>query len=182
MPAEKSAPEYLIVARVRRAHGVRGEMAVEPITDEPGAVFAAGRRVFGGTADGDLAPDAATLHVAQARPFGAGMLVRFREIADRTAAERWRGRYLLLPTAELSEPGEGEAFHHELIGMTVVQPDGARVGAVSALYDLPQGLALEVTRDAGGSATLLPLREEFVREIDRSGRRIVADPPAGLLD
>ncbi|MGH7671150.1 MAG: hypothetical protein ACRENQ_16830, partial [Gemmatimonadaceae bacterium] len=49
-----AAPEFLIVGRVRKAHGIRGELVVEPITDAPDAIFAPGRRVFAGTPSGDV--------------------------------------------------------------------------------------------------------------------------------
>ena len=62
-------PEYAIIGRVRTAHGIRGELVVEPITDAPDAVFASGRRVFAGTVAGDLARGAPTLTVGRARPF-----------------------------------------------------------------------------------------------------------------
>ena len=64
-----TTPAFIIVGRVRKAHGIRGEVVVEPITDAPDAVFASGRRVFAGTAGGDLAPNRAELHIASSRPF-----------------------------------------------------------------------------------------------------------------
>ena len=67
-----AAPELTIVGRVRRAHGIHGELVIEPLTDVPDAVFAAGRRVFAGTVDGDPAPDERTLVVKESRPFKGG--------------------------------------------------------------------------------------------------------------
>ena len=104
-----AAPALTIVGRVRKAHGIRGELVIEPLTDAPDAVFAAGRRVFAGTVAGDLAPGAPTLTVRRARPFKGGWIVHFDEIADRTAAELWRERYILAPLAELPPPAEGTA-------------------------------------------------------------------------
>src|SRR5687768_2221264 len=143
------SPEFAIVGRIRKAHGIRGEVVVEPITDAPDAVFAPGRRVFAGTADGDRARDGSELSVAQARPFKEGLIIRFEEIADRNAAELWRDRYLLLPLSELDPPGEGEVYIHELVGMRVVLVSGEALGSVTEVYELPQGLALDVTRENG---------------------------------
>jgi len=93
-----AAPELTIVGRVRRAHGIHGELVIEPLTDVPDAVFAAGRRVFAGTVDGDPAPDGRALVVEESRPFkGGGWIVAFDGIADRNEAERWRERYVLAP-------------------------------------------------------------------------------------
>ena len=175
------SPEFAIVGRIRKAHGIRGEVVVEPITDAPDAVFAPGRRVFAGTADGDRARDGSELSVAQARPFKEGLIVRFEQIADRNAAELWRDRYLLLPLSELAPLGEGEVYIHELVGMRVLLVSGEALGTVSEVYELPQGLALDVAREKGGSV-VLPFTPDVVKQV-RAGDRIVeVDPPAGMLD
>jgi 16S rRNA processing protein RimM len=174
-------PEYAIIGRVRNAHGIRGELVVEPITDAPAAVFAAGRRVFAGTVAGDLARGAPTLTVRRARPFKGGWIVGFEEIADRTAAELWRERYILARIEELPPPAEDEVYYHELIGMRVERPGGEAIGDVEALYELPQGLMLEV-RPAGKATVILPYRPEVVLAVDLARRVITAEPPEGLLD
>ena len=114
-----TSPEFIIVGRVRKAHGIRGEVVVEVITDAPDAVFAAGRRVFAGTATGDISPSRQELHVRSVRPVNEGILVGFAEVPDRNAAELWRGRYLLLPAGEVAPPDDDEVYLHELIGMRV---------------------------------------------------------------
>jgi 16S rRNA processing protein RimM len=176
-----TSPEYAIVGRVRKAHGIRGELVVETITDAPDAVFASGRRVFAGTADGELARGAPTLTVTASRPFREGLLVAFDEIRDRTAAELWRERYLLVPIGELTPPAEDEVYHHELIGMRVERLDGSFVGEVEGLYELPQGLMLEV-RPTGRPTVILPYRPEVVTGVDVGRRVVTVDPPEGMLD
>src|SRR4051812_16218818 len=99
-------PEFMIVGRVRKAHGIRGEVVVETITDEPDAVFASGRRFSAAPADGAFAPSRAELHIATMRPFNDGLLVGSTETPARPAAEPWRGRYLLLPAEELPAPAD----------------------------------------------------------------------------
>jgi 16S rRNA processing protein RimM len=175
-----SAGEFFIVGRVRRAHGIRGELAVEVITDVPDAVFASGARVFAGTTAGDLRPDRAELHVEQASPFKGGLIVRFREIGDRTEAERWRDRYLLVPATELPPPEDGEVYVHELIDMRVVLASGEELGRVIDVYELPQGLTLDVRRANG--TVMIPFSERVVMEVDREARVITVDPPDGMLD
>ena len=174
-------PDLMLVGRLRRAHGIRGELGVEPLTDAPAAVFAAGRTILAGTAEGDPDPAGRALTVRRARPQGDGsILVAFDEITDRTEAERWRGRYLLAPASELEPPAEGEVYVHELPGMKVVLPDGASLGVVSDVLELPQGLALEVRRDS--ESVVLPFHEEFIARVDRAARTIVATPPEGLFE
>jgi 16S rRNA processing protein RimM len=179
-----TTPEFIIVGRVRKAHGSRGEVVVEAITDAPDAVFAAGRRVFAGTAAGDLAPNRTELHVASSRPFNEGLLVAFAELPDRTVAETWRGRYLLLPAGELPPPSDDEVYIHELLGMRVELESGELVGAVLDTYDLPQGLALDVRRapPREGETVLILYDERTIASVDKASRVIVVTPPEGLLE
>ena len=175
------SPGFAIVGRIRKAHGIRGEVVVEPLTDAPDAVFAAGRRVFAGTADGDRARDGAELIVDTVRPFREGLLVRFDHIPDRTAAELWRDRYLLLPLAELTPPSDNEVYIHELVGMTIVLRSGETLGEVLEVYELPQGLALDVKRTSGGTV-MLPFSADVVKRVDAAARLVEVDPPEGMLD
>ncbi|GJG85144.1 ribosome maturation factor RimM [Gemmatimonadetes bacterium T265] len=194
MSAAAPRDDLALVGIVRRAHGIRGELAVETFTDAPDAVFASGRRVFGGTPDGrvltaDRRPGGPplALTVRRASPFKEGLIVSFDEIADRTAAEPWRDRALLVPYAELAPPAEDEVYLHELVGMRVVHRDGTPVGEVVDLMELPQGLALDV-RLVGTPAgekprtAYLPYRPEMVLEVDVPARTITVDPPEGLFE
>jgi 16S rRNA processing protein RimM len=179
-----TTPEFIIVGRVRKAHGIRGEVVVEVFTDEPDAVFASGRRVFAGTATGDLSGNRLELHIRSARPFNEGLLVGFAEVPDRNAAETWRGRYLLLPTAELPAPDENEVYVHDLVGMRVELSDGQPVGTVEEIYELPQGLAIDVRRAAPRDAetVMLLYDEHTVSSVSKTERVIVVTPPEGLLE
>lgn len=177
-----TAPDLTIVGRVRRAHGIRGELVIEPLTDAPDAVYAPGRRVFAGTVDGDPSPDGRTLTVEESRPFkGGAWIVAFAEIGDRSEAERWRERYVLAPASELAPIGEDEVYVHDLLGM-VVALDASHevVGEVTDVYELPQGLMLDVRRESG--TALIPFRSEVVARVDRDARRIFITPPDGLLE
>jgi 16S rRNA processing protein RimM len=176
-----ATPEDLvIVGRVRRPHGVRGEVLIEVLTDEPDAVYASGRRVFGGTVDGDAGEDADVLTVIETRPFKDGLLVRFHEIGDRTEAERWNGRLLLVPESELSPLQDGEVYQHELKGMTVELSSGEVVGTVTDVFEVPQGLLLDVARERG--SVLVPFSGEIIRAVDRVRRVVRIHPPEGLLE
>lgn len=172
-----------VVGRIRRAHGIKGEVVVALQTDAPDAIFAPGARVFVGTPDGDPAPDPKTgvvreLIVRGARDFQDGLLVTFEGFADRTEAEKWRGRTLLVPMDELDEPADGELWAHELPGMRVVSPAGAPIGEVSGYYELPQGLVLEIATARGPRD--VPFNDAFVVAFDRDTRVITLDAE-GLL-
>jgi 16S rRNA processing protein RimM len=172
-------PELIIVGRVRKAHGIRGELVVEPITDEPDAVFAPGRRVIAGTASGDPSKDRRELCILSSSPFKGGFIVHFDGIPDRTAAELWRDRFLLVPADELTPLGENQVYVHELPGMRVELESGETVGVVADTYELPQGLTLDVKREK--DSVMIPY-DRIVTNVDRAERVIRIDPPAGLLD
>jgi 16S rRNA processing protein RimM len=171
-----------IVGRVRKAHGIHGELVIEPLTDVPDAVFAPGRRVFAGTIEGDPSPDGRTLTVQESRPFkGGGWIVAFDGIADRTEAERWRERYVLAPRSELAPVQEHEVYMHELLGLSVVHAGSLdAIGEVTDIYELPQGIVLDVRRPKG--SVLIPFRSEVVTEVDLAGRRLIVAPPEGLIE
>ena len=175
------SPEWVIVGRLRKSHGLRGDIIVEPITDAPAEVFSAGRVLYAGDAAGDPLPDPPELTVRETRPHMNGLLaVHFEEIRDRDEASRWTNRYLLAPAEELAPPVEGEVYVHELEGMHVVLESGEHVGTVSSVFELPQGLALDVQRETG--TVLIPFNEVFIHEIRRADRTVVIAPPPGLLD
>jgi 16S rRNA processing protein RimM len=175
-----TSPEFAIVGRVRKAHGIRGEIVVEPITDEPEAVFASGRRLFAGTTATELPPGAREVRVTRSTPFKGGMIVALDAIGDRNEAELWRERFLFAPLAELAPLADDEVYLHDLIGMRVVLVTGDAVGDVDAVYEMPQGPMLDVRRPA--DTVLLPYRAEVVRSVDLAARTIVVDPPEGMLE
>jgi len=174
-----TAPAHAIIGRVRKAHGIHGEVVVETITSAPEAIFASGRRVLAGTVDGELTEE--TLTVRGARDFRDGLIVDFEELDDRNAADLWRDRYLLVPVEELVPPAADEVYFHDLIGMRVEHEDGADAGTVIELYELPQGLVLEMRR-ADGTDVLIPYRTGIVARVDESRRTIIITPPDGLLE
>ncbi|HET6680897.1 MAG TPA: ribosome maturation factor RimM [Gemmatimonadaceae bacterium] len=179
---EEHAPALTVVGRVRRPHGIRGEVVMEVLTDEPDAVFASGRRLLVGDDAGDPLPDESPLEVLAGRPFQDAWLVRFARIVDRTDAESWRGRTMLVPTSELTPPDEDEVYLHALVGMRVERVSGEHVGEVSAYFELPHALLLEVRREPAGDTVLVPFQEPIVAAIDGDAGVIRIDPPAGLLE
>lgn len=167
--------ELVAIGRVVKAHGIRGEVAVHVLSDVPGR-FDPGTPVR-------LGGSAATIEAS--RPHQGRLLVRFAGVADRTAAERLRGNLIEAPPVDVSE--SETYFAHELIDLAVVDDDGAALGTVSALIELPGAAGydlLEVSRE-DGSTWLLPAADEFVvveTTEDGTERLRLVDPPAGLLD
>jgi len=175
-----AADALAIVGLIRNAQGIRGEVVIEPLTDAPDVVFASGRRVFIGDADGDSRAAEKPATIENMRPFKGGMIVKFDGIADRNAAEVLRGRYVFSPFDELEPPGEDEIYLHELLGMKVKLDTGDEIGEITAYYELPQGLTLDV-RTARGSV-LVPYRAEIVDRADLDARVVVVKSGLGLFD
>lgn len=180
-PARREGSEFVIVGRVRKAHGIRGELVVEPITDTPESIFAAGRRLIPGTTTGDVDRKTAELHIERSTRFKDGLIVAFREIRDRSAAELWRNRFFLVPGAEVVALDEGQVYVHELLGMRVQLETGEPLGEVVDTFELPQGLAIDVRRH-GRADTVLLLYEQSVLSADRAARVLTVAVPDGLLD
>jgi 16S rRNA processing protein RimM len=166
--------EPLVVGRIGRPHGVRGEVTIDVRTDEPENRFAVGAT---------LATDPATagpLTVERARWHSGRLLVRFAGIGDRTAAEQLRGTWLVVDPGDIPPSDDPDDFHdQELIGLAVVTADGTDVGQVTDV--LHHGQDLLVVRGAGGER-LVPFVAALVPEVDVPGGRLVIDPPPGLLD
>src|SRR5665213_2852558 len=180
---------FAIVGRIRKPQGIRGEVTVELLTDEPERFFAPGSRVFAGTIQGDIANHPADrknplsrqeLHVEQVSPYRGGLVVKFDAMPDRTAAEMWRPRYLLVPSDEITPPAGDEVFMHDLIGMRVRGDDGTELGEVTGLYELPQGLTLEVKREGGD--VMVPYRPSVWREVDLDQRIVLVEMSSGLFE
>jgi 16S rRNA processing protein RimM len=165
----------LVVGRIRRPHGVRGDVAVEVHTDDPGDRFAVGTSLATDPAEhGPLTPTAVRWHSGQ-------LLVTFAEIPDRTAAEQLRGTWLTIDSADIAPTGDPDEFHDaELIGLDVVTTGGDRVGAVTDVRH--HGQDLLVVRTPAVPELLVPFVAAIVPEVDVAAGRLVIDPPPGLLE
>ena len=113
-------------------------------------------------------------------PFKGGWIIRFAEIPDRTAAELWRERYLLVSADAVRPPGDGEVYYHDLIGMRVERVDGGELGRVAELFEVPQGLLLEVETPRG--SVMLPYDPRIVAHADIARRALVIAAPEGLFE
>ncbi|MCY9787824.1 ribosome maturation factor RimM [Nocardiopsis sp. EMB25] len=165
----------LVVGRIGRAHGVRGDVAVDVRTDDPAARFAVGSV---------LATDPAgtgPLRVAATRRHSGKLLVRFEGVKDRDAAEELRGTVLLVDSADIAPIDDPDEFHdHELIDLAVVTTDGDPVGRVEDVLHHAQDVLVVATAD--GREVLVPFVSALVPEVDVAAGRLVIDPPDGLLD
>lgn len=179
-------PEFLVVGHLSKPHGTRGEILVWPLTDRPEEVLAEGRELLLGDEAGEIGDAGAgreTLVVEASRPYRKGVLVKFGGIDDRASAAELMKRYLLVPAGELPEyedEDEGALFYHELLGLLVVTVDGQEVGRVREVFETEPAHLLEVKGE--GKVHLVPYVSRVIKEVDRTGGRLVIDPPEGLLE
>jgi 16S rRNA processing protein RimM len=134
-----------------------------------------------GTKDGVLSSEPQELRVLRASPFKGGLIVAFEGIDDRTAADTWRGRTFLVPEDEVQPPSEEELFIHDLVGMRVVAANGSDIGEIREVFELPQGLIIDVARPSAASV-MLPFNDQTVTSVDADARIVHVDPVEGLLD
>lgn len=170
----------VLVGRIGKPHGIRGEVTLDVRTDEPDRRFAPGTTMRAeAPAGADRRPG--TLTVARSRWHQSTLLVSFEELADRNAAESVRGTLLYGNLARDEVPEDPDEYYdHQLIGLAVVDLDGTRLGEVKAVvHGSAQDLLTVRTPD--GRDTLVPFVAALVPEVDLdAGRIVVADRP-GLV-
>ncbi len=178
---KRSAEHEVVVGRIGRPHGVRGEVTVEPRTDEPERRYAENARLLVRRPDGGPAAYPA-LTVVSSRWHQQRLLVRFAELSDRNAAEAARGLLLAVVVDPREAPEDPEEYYdHQLVELLVSTTDGRDVGTVrEVLHSGAQDL-LVIDRDGGGEA-LVPFVTALVPEVDLAGGRLVVADRPGLLD
>ena len=174
-----SVDDYLVVGRIGRPHGLKGEVSVEPRTDEPERRFAAGARLDT-ERNRPGKHSAGALTVRSSRWHSGRLLVTFDEIADRSAAEEARGTLLVVPVDPEETPDDPEEFYdHPLVGLAVVTTAGDVVGEVAeSVHGAAQDLLVV---KVGDREVLVPFVAALVPEVDLAGRRVVVDDRPGLL-
>lgn len=165
----------VVVGRIGRPHGIRGEVTVEVRTDEPDACFTPGSALFVNGSE-------QTLVVARSHWHSGRLLLACDGVEDRNAAEALRGVLLEIERADDAVPDDPEEFYdHSLVGCTVVLVGGEHLGVVRDVIHLPAQDLLAVTLSDEREA-LIPFVTAIVPSVDIASRTITVDPPSGLLD
>jgi 16S rRNA processing protein RimM len=167
--------ERICVARIGAPHGVRGEVRLFAFTEDPAAI----------TRYGPLEDKAGarSFKIASLRPGKAQFIARLEGVADRDAAAKLANLELYVPRERLPEIAESDSFYQtDLVGLRVETPDGRALGSVIAVRNFGAGDLLEIAPMRRRASVMLPFVETFVREVDVSGGRVVAEPPEGLFD
>lgn len=169
VPQMPPPERQLVVGVIGAPHGVRGEARVKSYTADPlslgdyGALFL---------------PDGRVLELAGGRPLKDDMLVvRFKGIADRDAAQKLTGQNLIIDRANLPQTEDEEEFYHaDLIGLRVEDQAGTEIGTIAEVHNHGAGDLLVIAPRLGGGTFLLPFTKIAAPLLDLAGRRVVIDP------
>jgi 16S rRNA processing protein RimM len=180
LPAPKPQRVELRVARLVKAHGLKGGLKLELYTDDPEMRFHPGT-VFSLQVPTDSPWFGRTLTVNQLRFYNSHAVAFFEGIDDRTEAESLVKAILWVTDDADARPQEEDAwFDHQLVGVTVWM-DGKEMGSIARVDHLPaQDLLVITTRQE--TEVLLPFVKQFVPEVDIENRRMTITPPGGLFD
>ncbi|HKI85374.1 MAG TPA: ribosome maturation factor RimM [Thermoanaerobaculia bacterium] len=167
--------DLVLVGRVVRPHGVRGEVLVQPWSDVPGR-FAPGASLTLTPAHGGRR----TLRVATVRSHSHGAILRFEGVADRDAAEGLKGGELAVPRAIVPRPPAGSFYYFELVGCACRDRRAGELGRVSDLVEDGGGLLLAITDEK--RTLLVPFVASYLANVDVDARKIELDLPDGLIE
>ena len=169
-------PVLLVVGRIGRPQGIRGEVTVEVRTDDPDARFADGVALL------TEPPERGPLTVVSTRNHSGRLIMVLEGVEDRSQAELLRDTLLQVDARTLPPTGDPDSFHdHELVGLRVELGDGSPLGEVGEVLHLPGGDVLAIRRP-DSSEVLVPFLRAMVPVVDVPGRRVVVTPPEGLLE
>jgi 16S rRNA processing protein RimM len=171
-----SRHDLLLVGRVARAHGNRGQVIVNLDTDFPEARFAVGQVLQVGIAGRFEPRRIESVRFHQGRP-----VIALEGIDSMNAAEALAGADLKIPAADAAPLPEGTFYHHDLVGCEVRDRGAHVIGRVTGVEGTMERSRL-VVETAGGKDVLIPMVADICVRVDPAARVIVIDPPEGLLD
>lgn len=158
------------VGRITRAHGVKGEVAVLPLTQVEGR-FAPGSQLVLEGSDNPLT-------VTACRPHRNRLLVTFEGVDDRGRAESLQGSYLVVPATEVPSLPEGEYWPHEIVGCEVRTEAGTPLGTIREVLHTEANDVWVARSDDG--ETLIPALKDVVSSVDIGGGKVIVHDIPGL--
>jgi 16S rRNA processing protein RimM len=165
----------VVVGRLGRPHGVKGEINIEVLTDDPQKRFSVGSKLIIQNKNKELTVKTMRLHTKK-------LLVFFEEIPDRNLAEEYKGSYLAIELDESEIPQDGDEFYDDqLIGLSAFSQKRELFGeVVDIIHGTAQDLLVIKTPDK--TDVLVPFVDEIVPTIDLAKKEIILTPPNGLFD
>ena len=166
-----SEPEFICIGKIHRAHGIKGDVILDPMTDFPERIRR-GKSVYAGEKHQPLT----VARVRQKPPF---LLVGFKEIEDETAAAAFRNTYLFVKTADLPKLPDGEYYFHQLIGLEAVNTECTHIGVLTDILETGANDVYVIRKD-DGTEELVPDVPQFIQQIDIANHLIKIDFPEWL--
>jgi len=164
-------PEYLLVGRIKRPHGLHGDVLMEILTDFPERLKRDGAVHLG--------VDQERKVIASTRSHAQGLLIRFEGIESPEGAGGLRNQAVYVRTAELPQLPAGQAYHHQLLGSKIMDDQGTHLGELAEILETGAN-DVYVIRQPGGTELLLPAIEGVILQADLANRTVVVRVPIGL--
>ena len=161
----------LVVGRIGRAHGVLGEATVQVQTDDPDLRFKVGAKL--------ILDNGKDLTIRSARWHNQILLLAFDGVVDRNQIEELRDQ-MISAEVDITSLSPGEYHYQQLLGCQVFLQSDELIGEVDEIVKLPSQDLLSVAKN--GKKVLIPMVEKIIVSIDILTKKIVVDPPEGLLD
>lgn len=172
-PLSTGGPEYLVVGYLRRPHGVHGEMVMEVHTDFPERLKH-GTQVY-------VSDEHRRMIISDIRFHKNGLIIKFKELSSPEEASLYRNQSVYVLTADRPKLPEGEYYHHELIGFSVVDEHGKFIGFLSEILQTGAN-DVYVVKQAEGKEILIPVISSIILAVEFDLRQIRVRLIPGLLD
>ena len=169
-PPSNQTPTYLVIGRIVRPHGIKGQVLVSLETDDP--------QRFARLARGYLGDTALPVGVQAFQPHKGGVILTLVGVSTRNQAELLRGQWVKIPANEAITLAEDEFFVYQIVGLTVVTPTGTVIGQVQDVLFTGANDVYVVQTPAG--ELLIPAIADVVHNVDLDTGQIVVTVPPGL--
>lgn len=177
MPVANQLPKYVVVGIVEKAHGLRGEVKVKPLTDDP-TRFELLSSVLVELGEKDLF----ALQVEGVEIRQNGIFLRLSGIDSREKAEALRGAYLNIKREDVLPLGDDEFYHFEVLGLDVVTREGKHLGQVDDVFEVTSNTVLSVRSNEACREYLIPVIRDVIDKMDFDNGKIIINPIEGLLE
>ena len=169
---ENGEPVFLVIGKLRRPHGIHGEMLMEVITDFPERI-SKGMNVTVG-------PENLPLHINSVRPHKNLLLIAFTEYSTPEEVGIHRNQFVYVRTDTVPDLPIGDFYHHQIIGLIVLSEDGKNIGEVTGILETGANDVL-IVRVVDSPELLLPMVDEFILDIDLDKGKIIVRILPGLI-
>jgi len=168
----RQPPEYLVVGRIVRPHGIRGGLVVEQFSKLIQSIHP-GTEIF-------IGDSAAPSIVTSIRSHRGRHLLAIRDCEDRDTAEQWREAEIRLESSGAEPLQEGEYYHWQLLGLRVFSEDGEVLGEIAEILETGANDVF-IVRSETGDEVLLPAIESVIRDVDLEQGKVIIHLLPGLL-